>query len=108
MKKLTILMAGVLAALAVAALPAVATAGTFTADCASGASCSATIAGGIATLNNTSGEKIECSTTEGTATQTNASSAGTTELTFKGCKEKISGFNFACNSTGAASGVITT
>jgi len=106
MKKLTILLAGVLAVLA--AIPAVAAAGEFTADCESGASCSATIAGGVATLNNTSNEKIECSSADGTATQTSGSSTGTVELTFTGCKEKVSGFNFSCNSAGAASGVITT
>lgn len=109
MKKLTILMAGALAVLAFAALPAVATAGEFTADCEGGAaSCSANITGGVATLTNTANEKIECSTSEGTATQNNASSTGTVSLTFKGCKEKVSGLNFACNSAEAASGVIKT
>lgn len=108
MKKLAILMTGALAAFAVAALPAVATAGEFTADCESSTSCSATITGGIATLTNSNNEKIECASTDGTATQTHNSSTGTTELTFTGCKERVSGFGFACNSPGAASGVITT
>lgn len=109
MKKSMMLISGALAVLAFAALPAIATAGEFTADCEGApATCSATIAGGVATLTNTSNEKIECTTSEGTATQTNASSTGSVSLIFRGCKEKVSGLNFACNSPEAANGVIKT
>ena len=45
-KKLMLLAAGALTALAFAALPVVASAGEFSADCETGANCAATIAGG--------------------------------------------------------------
>jgi len=106
--KLTLLVAGALAALAFAALPAVATAGEFTADCEIGNSCSATIAGGEANLTNTNNERIKCEKVDGTATQTNNSSTGNVHLEFTGCHEQVTIFHFACNSPGAASAEIKT
>jgi hypothetical protein len=109
MRHLTILVTGALAAFAFAALPTIATAGEFTADCENGtAECSATFAGGATALTNSNGEKISCQRISGTARQRNNSSTGTVEATFTGCFEGVSGFRFRCNSPGAAAGEITT
>src|SRR5215216_3701389 len=108
-KKLMLLAAGALTALAFAALPTVASAGEFSADCLVGATCTGTIAGGTATLQDDSGGaagRVTCSSVSGTTSQTSGSSTGTAELTFHGCKEGVS--NGTCTSAGQAAGTITT
>ncbi len=107
-KKLMLLAAGALAALAFAALPAVASAGEFKADCSAGATCNATVAGGAASLGNTSGETISCTSVSGTASFTSGTSTGTSSLTFHGCRETATFFKFSCNSVGQPSQTITT
>ena len=108
-KKLMLLAAGVLSALAVAALPAVASAGEYTADCENGpATCEGTVAGGATQLRNDNGEGISCSSVHGITIVTNGSSTGVLILIFTGCVETITGFKFKCNSTGAAAGEIKT
>jgi hypothetical protein len=110
-KKLMLLATGVLAALAFAALPAVASAGVYKADCENGAaSCTGTVASPVGEkteLRNDKGEGISCASVGGKATVTNGSETGFLELTFKTCKENITGFGFSCNNTGVAGEVKT-
>jgi hypothetical protein len=106
-KKLMLPAAGVLAALVFAALPAVASAGEFTADCETNASCAGSLAGVNAQLRNDAGEGISCPTVDGKATVTNGSPTGFLELTFTNCVETITGFKFKCTNT-ATSGKIET
>lgn len=106
-KKLMLLAAGALTALAFAALPAVASAGEFPIHCASpsGGNCISNITGGTAELNNTNNEGITCSSVSGTASTPNNGIVGTAQLTFHGCKA-LTFFN--CNSPGQPSGTIKT
>lgn len=102
-KKLTVFAVGVLTTLAVAAVPVVASAGEFTADCENeAATCQGTISGGAVELSNTAGETIGCTSVSGVGTLTSGTSTGTVELTAQGCKEQITGFKFSCNNTGTA------
>jgi hypothetical protein len=95
-----LLAAGVLAALAFSALPSVAAAGEFTADCGSGATCTGTVEStGITTLGSAN-LAIECTSTTGTTSQTSGSSTGSSSLIFKGCRDEI--FNGSCTNTGVA------
>jgi len=105
--KLMLLAVGALAALAFAALPAVATAGEFAADCETGASCTATVEGGAAELVNSAGEGISCTAVSGTASVTSGSSTGSVKLAFTGCRENVTIFHFSCTNT-ATSGKIET
>lgn len=107
-KKLMALGAGALVVLAFAAIPAVASAGEFTADCSVGAECSGTITGGAAAFSNTAGETFSCTSVSGVATLTSGTSTGTVQLAAKGCKENVTIFKFSCNSVGAAAGEIKT
>lgn len=107
-KKLMPLAAGVLAAVVLAAFPVIASAGEFTADCETGATCQGTIAGGAAAFSNTAGETISCTSVTGTASLTSGTSTGTVSLSAQGCKETVTIFQFSCNSAGQAAGVITT
>ena len=109
-KKLMLLAAGALAALAFAALPAVSLAGEYTLDCETGVGkvCEGTVAGGAASLSKVSGETTSCTGVEGTATATGGTSTGTLSLTFTGCKETVTIFKFSCNSPGQAAGRIAT
>jgi hypothetical protein len=107
-KKLMLLATGVLAALAFAALPAVASAGEFAADCENGAaSCTGEVTGGKIELRNDKGEGFSCSSVGGKATITNGTSTGAFELAFRTCKENITGFGFSCNNTGVAGEIKT-
>jgi hypothetical protein len=107
-KKLMLLAAGALTALAFAALPAVASAGEVTADCSSGATCKAEVSGAASALGNTSGETISCTSVTGSASFTSGTSTGTSSLTFHGCRETATFFKFSCNSVGQPSQTITT
>jgi len=104
------LAAGVLTALAFGALPVVASAGEFTADCETGAGkvCEGIVSGGAVVFSNTAGETIGCSSVTGIGTVTDGSSTGTVSLEASGCKETITGFKFSCNSPGQAAGKMST
>jgi hypothetical protein len=106
-KKLKALGAGALAILALALVPAGASAGEFISDCETGASCSGTISGGAGTFSNSAGETFSCTAVTGTATLTSGTSTGTVQLAGTGCVETISGFKFSCSNT-ATAGKITT
>ncbi|HEX3042059.1 MAG TPA: hypothetical protein VHP56_08245 [Solirubrobacterales bacterium] len=107
-RNLMLLVIVALTAVAAAALPAGACANEYIADCEIGAECSAAVSGGSAVLSSTSNETISCTATSGTVTQTSGSSTGTTKLTFTGCKEKVTGFEFSCYSPGEAKGKLVT
>jgi hypothetical protein len=89
-KKLMLLAAGALAALAFAALPALASAAEFKGDCGSGATCNGTVTGtGNAVLQDDSGGaagRVVCTGSTGTSSQTHESPTGTVTLTFTGCE----------------------
>ncbi|HEX6782799.1 MAG TPA: hypothetical protein VF125_12340 [Solirubrobacterales bacterium] len=107
-KKLMLLATGVLAALALAALPAGAAAGEPIAHCENGAAiCEGTVAGGALQIRNDSGEGITCSAVHGSASLTSTTSTGTTSLTYTGCVETITGFKFSCTNTGVAGKINT-
>jgi hypothetical protein len=104
-KKLMLLAAGVLSALAFAALPAVASAGEFTATCGAGATCAGTIEGtGNTQFTDTTGLAVTCTQTTGTTSQTSGSPTGSAQFLFHGC----SAIPGECHSTGQPAGTITT
>jgi len=97
-KKLMVLAAGALAALAFMAIPSIATAGEVIGTCSSGATCTGTVEGtGHATLEESGGLRVTCTATSGTATQMNNSSTGTGKFVFTGCTESI--FGTQCTNT---------
>ena len=108
-KKLMLLAAGVLSALALTALPSVASAGPLTNDCTK-LPCTFTVASNsVAKLSTVGGNTVECSSFSGTGSQAALSAtSATVQLTFSGCKERKTGFNFPCTGKEQASGVIKT
>jgi len=111
-KKLMLLAAGVLTALAFSALPSVASAGEYLATCKIGGvlsnECEGTIEStGNATLQDDSGGaagRVTCTKTTGTVKQLNGKTTNTSSLTFTGCTSN----GFSCNSTGQPTGTIIT
>jgi hypothetical protein len=105
MNKKMMLLATALTALAFAALPAVASAGTPETHCPGGsASCAIEISGGISEWTRTSNSlHIECTGLAGTGTM--GTTGGTIVLSFSGCKEEFFG---KCGTVSSGSGVITT
>src|SRR5215475_4243669 len=105
-KKLMLLAAGALAALAFAALPAVATAGEWTMDCPGGkAACEIETKGGAAELRASEEPTIKCTASTGEGSIAEGGKTGTFGLTFTGCTATLV-FTFECHTSGAASGVI--
>lgn len=105
-KKLMMLAAGALTALAFAALPAVASAGTPQVHCPEKkATCSFTIAGVNPELKRTDGLQVGCSSVTGSGVLNTTGATGVS-MTFHGCKETI--FNTACTTSGQSSGTIKT
>jgi len=110
-KKLMVLAAGALAALAFTALPSIASAGEFEHHCTTTGGvaqpCTLTIEGGAAELVNTAGEGISCTSVTGTGSASTTGTTGAALLTFKGCRENITIFKFTCTSTGTAGEIKT-
>ncbi len=111
-KKLMLLAAGALAALAFTALPSAASAGEWEHHCTStggvAEECTGmTIAGGAAELSNDNHEPVSCTAVSGTASAEKTGKTGKVELSFTGCKETVTFFQFSCSNT-ATSGKITT
>lgn len=110
-KKLMLLAAGALSTLAFAVLPVIASAEELQVHCPT-APCIGSIASNAAEHAirfESPGAGFEAAAVAGSVTVGPATTTtGTTELEFKEVKEKASGFNFACNSPGAAAGVIKT
>jgi hypothetical protein len=108
MNKLMLLAAGVLTALAFAALPAGASAEEVEAHC-SLATCTGAISGGVVTLSDDSGTasgRTSCNKTTGTVTQAAATTTTVSvQLTFEECKEPV--FGTECRNAHGA-GKITT
>jgi len=105
-KKLMLLAAGALTALAFAALPAVASAGEWVMDCPGGAkTCNFTTSGGHAELRAEGEPTITCTSSTGSGSVSEGGKTGTFGLTFKGCTATLF-FTVSCNSAGAASGEI--
>jgi hypothetical protein len=95
-KKLMLLVAGVLSALALTALPSVASAGEPTLHCTS-LPCTYTVAGGVFEFSTTGGSTIKCTSVTGTGNQTALSgTTGSVTLTFHECREQVTGFGFSC------------
>jgi len=104
-KKLMLLAAGALTALAFAALPTVASAEEYLAHCEVH-ECVGTITGGTSSLVSDNGDTITCSAVGGGTTLTTTSTTGEANLHFTGCREHVTFFTFQCNSAGAAAGTI--
>ncbi|HVD40701.1 MAG TPA: hypothetical protein VNC16_06845 [Solirubrobacterales bacterium] len=103
--KLKILAAGTLCALALAAFPAVASAGEFPVHCLT-ETCSSTITVvGNSELKFASGSFFTCASSTGTMSQPNNSSTGTAQFTFHNCKDTIWGFH--CSGSGPTGTVST-
>ena len=96
------MLAGLVAAFAFAAMPALASAVTLTPATQQ----SFTLHGTDPTLGTTYEEEalgVKCTTVEGSGTITDKT--GTAHLSFEGCKDEA--FGFSCNTPGQASGTIT-
>ncbi|HEY5941955.1 MAG TPA: hypothetical protein VIT89_03740 [Solirubrobacterales bacterium] len=97
MRKKPMLVAGALSALALAALPAAASAGEYPTHCIT-ETCSSTIAGPHLELRTTGGSLITCTSSTGTISQANHSTTGTAQFTFHGCKDPV--FGTHCGNAG--------
>lgn len=108
-KKLMLLAAGALTALAFAALPAVSSAGEFEAHCENAATCTGTIAPAAGTtieLENDKGQRIRCTELSGETSFTTTTKTGTATLDFGNCREQETIFHFSCNTPGKPTGTI--
>ncbi len=109
MSKKIILLALSAISAAMFALPAVASAGEWSLDPASG---SFPVAFNLASIGNTtlttdgSSLKVTCTSAAGNGSQTSATTSSNVTLTFSGCTENL--FGSKCTSTGQASGSIKT
>ncbi|HEX3043012.1 MAG TPA: hypothetical protein VHP56_13075 [Solirubrobacterales bacterium] len=111
-KKLMLLAAGVLSALAVAALPAIASAQEYEVHCPTGV-CTGSITGLASEhaieLENDAKEKVSAAEVKGNIEiSKSTTTTATVSLEFREVRETISGFKFKCNTAGAESGVIKT
>jgi hypothetical protein len=109
-KKLMLLVAGALTALAFTALPGAASAKETTLDCEN-AECTYTVAGGVSTFSTVSGDTVSCTSVTGGGGAINLNgkfetTTTTGSLTFHGCKETTTIFKFACSTPGTPSGTI--
>lgn len=105
MGKKMLLLATARTALAFAALPAAASAGTPETHCPGGAaSCNIEFTGGMAELTetNVNNTKVICSSSTGSGVM--GTSGGTITLTFHGCTEVL--LHFKCSSAGQAEGTV--
>ncbi|HEX3042759.1 MAG TPA: hypothetical protein VHP56_11790 [Solirubrobacterales bacterium] len=112
-KKLMLLVAGALAALAFTALPGAASAKETKLKCEGAGACTYTVSGSVSEFSLLKGDTVKCESVTGTGTVTglNAereSTTSTVELLFHSCKEQITPFHFACSSAAQPSGTVTT
>jgi hypothetical protein len=106
-KKMMLLAAGALAALAITALPGAASAKETKLDCLTGTPCTFTVAGGVSTISTVSGDTISCTSVTGSGgAAAKEVTTFTVSLKFHGCKETTTIFKFACTSPGQPSGTI--
>jgi hypothetical protein len=111
-KKLMLLVAGALTALAFTALPGAASAKETALDCETDVSnCTFTVAGVAASFSaKPSGDTVSCPTVTGSGGVLNpignAATTITVSLKFHNCVETSTGFKFACTTPGQPSGTI--
>jgi hypothetical protein len=109
-KKMMLLAAGALAALAITALPGAASAKETALKCEK-SPCTFTVAGGATTISAVGGDTISCTSVTGSGEAINLVNNETTtskvSLKYHGCKETATAFKFACTSPGQPSGTIT-
>lgn len=111
-KKMMLLVAGALTALAFTALAGTATAKETKLKCEGAGACTFTASGGVATFSLAGGDTVKCESWSGNGSMTglNAERESTTsevQLLSTGCKEQATVFHFACSNT-ATSGNVTT
>jgi hypothetical protein len=115
-KKLMLLAAGALTALAFTALPSAASAGEWENHCTS-LPCTFSIQSTGHTVFSTAPDPadgnathtVTCTSTTGSGSQANlTSSTQTVQLLFHGCSEQDTFFHFSCNSAGQPNGTVTT
>ena len=105
-KKLMLIVVGALTALAFTALPGAASAKETKLDCEK-LPCEFTATGGVATFSTVDGDTVSCSSVTGSGgVATKEATTFTVSLKYHGCKETITGFNFACTTPGQSSGTI--
>jgi hypothetical protein len=103
-KKLMLLAAGALSALAFMAIPGIASGNEFVGTCGTGATCTGAIAGGAAEIEDDGGTAVKCTSSSGSFTPTHNSPTGVVNLKFHSC----TGFGFTCTSPGQPAGTIAT
>jgi len=101
-----LLAAGALSALALAALPALASAGEYEAHCEGAAECIGEFTGGPSSIVSDNGDTITCTAVGGTTSFATTSTTATANVHLTGCREHVTFFTFQCNSAGAAAGTI--
>src|SRR6185503_10397480 len=111
-KKLMILVAGALTALAFMSLAGAASAKETKVKCEGAGECTYTVAGAESRFSLAGGDTVWCSSVEGNGSVTglNAERESTTssvQLLFKGCKEQATIFHFSCSNTATAGNVTT-
>jgi hypothetical protein len=111
-KKLMLLVAGALTALAFMSLAGAASAKETKLKCEGAGACKYTIHGGESRFSLHGGDTVWCTTVEGEGEVTGLdanreSTTSNVELSFTGCKEQATIFHFACSNT-ATSGKVTT
>jgi len=106
-RNLKLLAAGALTALALAVLPALASAEEYEAHCEGAAVCTGEITSAAISLRDDGGNVITC-TLGGTTNFPTGTTTATATLHLTECREHVTFFTFKCNSPGAAAGTITT
>jgi hypothetical protein len=111
-KKMILLVAGALAALAFTALAGTATAKETKLKCEGAGFCKFTAGGGFTSFSIVGGDTVNCETSSGSGEMTglNAereSSTGTIQFLFKNCKEQNTAFHFSCTNTETPGNVTT-
>jgi hypothetical protein len=113
-KKLMILVAGALTALAFMSLAGAASAKETKLKCegAAGSECTFVASGGVTKFSIVGGDTVECTTVSGSGAVTGLdanreSTTSTVQLLFAGCVELNSGFKFKCTNTATAGNITT-
>jgi hypothetical protein len=110
-KKLMLLVAGALTALAFTALPGAASAKETALKCEK-TPCTFEVSGGVSEFSTAGGDTVKCESVTGSGGAINLSNLETTtttvQLLFHGCKEQATIFHFACSNVPEKSGTVTT
>ncbi|HEX3042777.1 MAG TPA: hypothetical protein VHP56_11880 [Solirubrobacterales bacterium] len=111
-KKLMILVAGALTALAFMSLAGAASAKETKLKCEGAGACTFTVDGGETKFSIVGGDTVKCTGVSGNGSVTNLdasreSTTSTVQLLFTNCREQNSGFQFTCTNTATAGNVTT-